>query len=56
MTIKGCLHVSLLPLGGFRSKSPKSGPNGGFREKEGLNFRFWFCDPENAHSCAEPHL
>jgi len=55
MTIKGCLHVSIA-LGGFRSKNSlksKIGPkNSSFREKGGLNFRFWFCYTEKAHPLA----
>ena len=28
----------------------------GFGEKGGVDAKFWFCDPQKAHPCAEPRL
>ena len=28
----------------------------GFGEKGGVDVKFWFCDPQKAHPCAEPRL
>jgi len=30
--------------------------NGSYLEKGGFNVTFWFCDPEKAHTHAEPRL
>jgi len=32
------------------------GPTMAVLGKGGLNLKFWFCDPEKAHLCAEPRL
>jgi len=32
------------------------GPTMAVLGKGGLNLKFWFCDPEKAHPCAEPRL
>jgi len=59
MTLKGRLLSEPPMLKLFLGKNstveirPKMAVLGG---KGGVNVKFWFCDPENAHPCAEPCL
>ena len=60
ITFKGRFALSttnfkavLRPKISYRLNGPQ---NGGFARKSGVDVKFWFCDPQKAHPCAEPRL